>query len=229
MEKVIGLKVLIEANTGTDESPDYTVVAGQRDASINLTGDAIDTSSKDGDGWKTSQTGLLGWDADFDGVIVDTNAGLAAIETAFNTGAALLCRLVFPDGTRRRGLARVTSMPIKAPMAGEATYSVKMQGTGKLELDTATIDAPVIENPTQGQSPTPLNTVANCGENISVTNGADTRAAMAWQLTTAADPNFLTPVIDLIKKADSVNFYERYYTFNTYGPNALILGTDSKC
>ena len=199
-EKVIGLSILIEANTGTEQSPDYTVVAGQRDATLTPASDAIDTSSKDGNGWKTSAVGLKGWDMDLDGVYVDTSTGFTALETAFSAGTDILVRVSFPDGTKRRGAAKVTSMPIKAPMGGESTYSFKLQGNGALTTDTETTTAPTFT--------APLDEAINVAVEAAIvtaafaSSGIDTHAATQWQVTEDDDPTFAAPIIDTTTTTD---------------------------
>lgn len=202
--KVIGLKVLIEANVGTVLNPDFEVVAGQRDASINMAGDTIDTSSKDGDGWKTAAVGLLGWDADLDGIIVDTNAGLAAIEAAYNARTAVKVRMAFPDGSHKSGEALITSMPTKVPMGGEATYSVKMQGNGPLITDTGVITAPSITSPTSNETGVGLEDAATTAA-FAATGGTDTHSATRWQITNDTDTAFAAPVIDTTTTVDLIS------------------------
>jgi TP901-1 family phage major tail protein len=195
MAKVTGLQVILKANTGTPESPTYTVVGGQKDGSINITGDAIDVSSKDGDGWKEFLLGLKGWDMDLDGVIKENDAGAQALIDAFFNGDEILVKAEFPDGSFYSGNAVVVSMPIKAPMGGDATFTFKIQGTGALTPVTATVTAPTITEPTADDTAVvvtgPFTTSA-----FAYSTGSDTHAATQWQITTNADTTFEAPIVD---------------------------------
>ena len=53
-QEILGVDVLIY--TGNNE-----LIGGQRDCSISISGDQIDTTTKDNGNWKTSATGLLSW------------------------------------------------------------------------------------------------------------------------------------------------------------------------
>lgn len=196
MAKVIGLDVLLQVNTGTPESPIYTTVGGQKDASMNIAGDAIDVSSKDGSGWKEYKLGLKGWDMDLDGVIKESDTGIQELIDAFMNQTEILVKVLFPDGSFYVGNSVITSMPMKLGMAADATYTFKIQGTGALTQTTAIVTTPTITDPTQAEESVPVDETCDTSA-FAVSAGSDTHASSHWQITTNADTTFATPLLDI--------------------------------
>ena len=205
MAKVIGLDILLYANTGTPGSPVYTLVGGQTDATINLDADAIDVTSKDGDGWKEIKAGLRGWSIDADAVIKESDTAIAALRNAFMNKEAILVRMVFPDGTTYTGNAYVTSAPIKTPQGGAGTYTFKLEGNGPLtEQVGVSVDKPTVTDPTNGA--TGVSVTNTCTSSaFAVTGGSDTHANSQWQIAPVADTTFSTPVLDTLSPVDLVS------------------------
>ena len=52
-----GVDFLLKVNTGTAETPVWTVIGGQRGATLSLTAEQIDASNKQSGAWKTSVPG----------------------------------------------------------------------------------------------------------------------------------------------------------------------------
>ena len=63
-----GVDFLLKVNTGTKETPVWTVIGGQRGATLSLTAEQIDASNKQSGAWKTSVPGMMSWSIDADAV-----------------------------------------------------------------------------------------------------------------------------------------------------------------
>lgn len=128
----VGKDYLISINTGTVAVPVWTLVGGQRSGSLSRTADSIDVSHKTSGGWKSTKAGLRGWGIDLDGLVLLTDTGLEALETAFNTGVEVHVKFKYPDLKYRTGWAAVTDLSIDAPHDGEASIKGTLEGNGPL-------------------------------------------------------------------------------------------------
>jgi TP901-1 family phage major tail protein len=126
-----GVDFLIFVNTGTDQTPVYTKVGGQRGGTLNRDRETIDTTSKDNDGWADADYGLGSWSIDGDGLLVEDDTGLQELEDALMDEVVVKVRFQTAAGNKYEGNALVTSLPIEAPYDDTATYSVTLTGKGK--------------------------------------------------------------------------------------------------
>ena len=78
MSAIKGLDVLIKVGT--------QVVGGQRNASIELSSEPIDTTTKQAGGWTTKVAGIKSWTSSCDGVYFVDDAGIQAVYEAFEGG-----------------------------------------------------------------------------------------------------------------------------------------------
>ncbi len=78
MSKFKGVDVAIKV--------DGTVIAGQRGATLNRSGETLDTTTKDSNGWLENEAGMKEWGVDCDGLLIKDDVGFTALETAFNNG-----------------------------------------------------------------------------------------------------------------------------------------------
>lgn len=127
-----GVNFKIYVNKGTDEAPKFISVGGQRGGKLNRSGDSVDTTTKDDNGWKASRVGLLEWSIDGDGVYVENDEGYKLLEEAFLSTKTVLVRMGMESGLKYEGLANITDFPLDMPFDNDVTYTVKLQGTGAL-------------------------------------------------------------------------------------------------
>lgn len=132
-----GIKFLIMVNIGTSGTPTYSVIGGQRGATLNRTADEIDTSSKDNNGWGSSLAGLRKWSIEGDGLLYDSDAALTKLEDAFGMGDEIKVALTTPWGAKYEGSAYITDLSIEAPDDAAATIKYTLSGNGELKLVTA--------------------------------------------------------------------------------------------
>ena len=81
MAEIKGVDVLIKIGS--------QVIGGQRNATIEMSAETIDTTTKSSGGWSIKIAGLKSWTCSADGVFFIDDAGHKACETAF----LALCRI----------------------------------------------------------------------------------------------------------------------------------------
>jgi TP901-1 family phage major tail protein len=126
----MGVKFLIMINTGTEATPSYVKLAGQRGGTLNRESDTIDMSSKDGDGWADNEQGLNTWSIEGDGILSETDAGYEALETAWMDKKPVMVQFQTESGAKYQGTAIVTNLSIEAPHDDVASYSLTLEGKG---------------------------------------------------------------------------------------------------
>lgn len=132
MSAVTGVDFLIKVNTGTEGAPVWTVVAGQRDATLSMGTDEVDITSKDSGGWHEGIPSVRNWSIDFDALLIEGDAGLSALEDAYMSKTQVQVQLATPANNTYTGKATLTDFSYAAPYEGEATASGSLTGTGAL-------------------------------------------------------------------------------------------------
>lgn len=125
-----GIDFLIFINTGTDELPVWTKVAGQRGGTLNMSSDEIDLTSKDNYGFMDRDYGVQDWSIDGDGVFIEGDTSHDAIIDAFLAREVVRVRWTFPSGKSYEGDTIIGEFPIEAPYDDVATYSISLLGKG---------------------------------------------------------------------------------------------------
>lgn len=126
--KFKGIDFLLKIKTAET----FTVLGGQRGATLNRSAETMDVTTKDSGGWKENLAGLKEFSIDADGLIIDSNAAYQALEDAFNNGTPIDVELSTPNDTTYTGKVLVTDFPIELPYDDAVTYSVTLTGTGPL-------------------------------------------------------------------------------------------------
>ena len=126
MSVIKGLDVLIKVGS--------QVVGGQRNASVEMSAETIDTTVKTTGGWASKIPGIKSWTSSCDGVYFLDDAGLKAAQTAFMNGTAV--QLVFSnsEGLAYSGQAVITSMSVEAGQEDVVAYTISFEGTGALTV-----------------------------------------------------------------------------------------------
>jgi len=122
--KIKGIDVLVKIGA--------SAVGGQRGATLNRSGETIDTTTKDSEGWKENEAGLKEWGIDCDGLVVVDDTAYAALEAAFMASTEVTAEVAMPSGKKYSGTGIITDFPIEAPYDDEVTYSVSIVGNGAL-------------------------------------------------------------------------------------------------
>lgn len=129
------LKVEDSATPGT-----YITVGGARGASINMSADEIDVTTKDSAGWREKASSFKSWEVSHDGLILNGNTGFEELMDAYMNGTNVLIQFTYAgaEGTEEyAGECLISSIDLDAGYDAEATYSVALSGTGALSRTTA--------------------------------------------------------------------------------------------
>ena len=127
MAAIKGLDVLIKVGS--------TVVGGQRNASLEMSAETIDTTVKTTGGWASKITGIKSWTSSCDGVYFVDDAGLEAAQTAFMNGTAVSLEFSNSSGLSYSGQAVITSMAVEAGQEDIVSYTISFEGTGALTAE----------------------------------------------------------------------------------------------
>lgn len=126
------------------EGQAYKAYAASKECSIKISMDTSDSSSKDSGIWKDVVPGKLGWSLSTNGLFVSAEFDkLFALMTAREP---IDCAFDVPDNTGNEmpeggwslakghyeGKAYITSLDGSGPEEGDGTYSLELQGSGKL-------------------------------------------------------------------------------------------------
>lgn len=133
IDKLVGKNVLVYINYGenaTEAAPAWTLIGGQRGASLSMTADGIDATNKASDGWGETYAGIKSTELSMDGIINKNDEGYAALKDAFIKGEAVdLCRYA-TDGTADRNWYNITDLSDETPHDDMATFSMTAGGVG---------------------------------------------------------------------------------------------------
>lgn len=131
MAKVSGTDIYVKVNTGTEGSPVWTKVGGQKDASFSRSAETVDETDKDSAGWKENAQGHKSWNIDFDMFLIEDDSGFIEIEDSYDNGTKKQFQLITPTKTYQ-GKAVVTGLDISAPDGDKSTASFSLVGTESL-------------------------------------------------------------------------------------------------
>ena len=127
MSAIKGLDVLIKVGS--------QVVGGQRNASLEMSAETIDTTVKTTGGWAAKIPGIKSWTSSCDGVYFVDDAGLEAAQTAFMNGTAVSLEFSNSNGLSYSGQAVITSMSVEAGQEDIVSYTISFEGTGALTAE----------------------------------------------------------------------------------------------
>lgn len=139
MSEVRGIDVLIYTPIGGVN----VAVAGQRDATLSIKADKIDTSTKTNSGFKTALSGLREWSISLDCVNYDNENEEAAKEAqralrqAAIDGTNVTVVMALGDEEVYTGLAAVTGVDLTGPMSDVSMSSFTLDGAGALSYEYA--------------------------------------------------------------------------------------------
>lgn len=110
-------------------------ISGQQGLTINRSAESIEITSKDtAGGWKSKIAGMKEWSIDNDGLYVPNDESHTILSNAFDKGDPVCIKVV--NGKTKKGmfggLAVITDYPIEAPFDDAMTYSLTLEGMGKL-------------------------------------------------------------------------------------------------
>lgn len=127
---MLGADVLVYLKgTGTAAA---TLIGGQRGASLEISRDTIETTTKGTGITRSYIAGLASWSVSCDALVIDNETSFKLFRNAILEGTAIVKLEIKIGKTIYTGDAVITSYSLDAPYDAEATYSVSFQGTGAL-------------------------------------------------------------------------------------------------
>lgn len=129
---VLGADVLVYLK-GTDDE-EVTLIGGQRGASLQISRDTIETTTKETGIVRSYVAGLASWSVSCDALVIDNETSFGLFGIALLEGTAMVELEIRIGDMILTGDAVITSYSLDAPYDAEATYSVSFQGSGALTL-----------------------------------------------------------------------------------------------
>ena len=126
MAAIKGLDVLVKVGS--------QVVGGQRNASLEMSAETIDTTVKTTGGWASKIPGMKSWTSSCDGIYFLDDVGLAAAQTAFMNGTEVKLEFSKGEDLVYSGQAVITSMSVEAGQEDVVAYTISFEGTGALTV-----------------------------------------------------------------------------------------------
>lgn len=133
-QHVRGIDVKIKVNTGTDQSPVWTVVAGQQGAKLKDQVETIEITSKDSGNYKEFEYGFGEWQIECEGLVVVNDDGFEALRDAMRNHTKVKVEWYEAGGKTYEGMALVTEIPLEAAFDEMLKYQVHLKGTGAYTL-----------------------------------------------------------------------------------------------
>lgn len=124
-----GTDVLLLCNTGTPETPVFTIVGSQRNLSREETSEEIDVSSKTSRAMRVLP-GRYGSTMSLEALYVPTHASYTALQNANRDGELILVRISVDGAETEEADAMVTSMSEEWPDQQESVISVELRIDG---------------------------------------------------------------------------------------------------
>jgi len=125
-----GVDILILVDTGTEGTPQWTPVGGQRGATLSESRETIDVTHKASGGYKEYEYGIGEWTISCDGVYIPDDIAYKALQDALRQKKKIKVRWQEGGNDTFEGTALVISRDLEGPYDGESTYSMELQGTG---------------------------------------------------------------------------------------------------
>jgi len=180
---------------------DGTIIAGQRELTLSIKADKIDTSVKTNAGWKTSLAGLKEWSVSLDCVTYfgDQAAGQRAIRQAAVEGKNIDVVVAVGEEEVYAGNASISGLDISGPMSDVSMSSFSLEGASALSCEfapeyvsaaidaakkvvTLTFDTTVLSNAADSAALKAAVTVATDGTAYKALGASDTVAVTAGKL-----------------------------------------------
>lgn len=149
-------------------------IKGQQGLTINRSADSIEITSKDTeDDWKSKIAGMKEWSIDTDGLYYVSDTSHTALSTAFENGEPVCVKVVNKKSKKGMfaGFAVITDYPLEAPHDDAVTFSITLEGQGKLvDLTANPLDTDTMP---QGMAAVETASVSTTSANTSGTGGSD--------------------------------------------------------
>lgn len=133
-EKLLGKNVLVFLNYGegaTEESPVWSLIGGQRDASYNDSADEIDVSDKNSSGYGDSEPGMKTIELTVEMIVKTNDDTVNELRDAYDNDEAVDILRWSKNGRSIRNWYIITGLEESATYDDAAILSVTLKGKGK--------------------------------------------------------------------------------------------------
>ena len=110
-------------------------IKGQQGLTINRSSDSIEITSKDTEGdWKDKIAGMKEWSIDTDGLFYASDTSHTTLSTYFDNGDPVCIKVVNKKQKKGMfaGFSVITDYSLEAPHDDAVTFSMSLEGKGKL-------------------------------------------------------------------------------------------------
>lgn len=126
---------VLQVNTGTTQSPTWTPIIERAQLNVNKTGEPIDMTSFDSQGFRDRRPGLRSMSLDANGNYVPTDDGWEAIEDAWLDGEVVELRALWRDNDGGQVgwqvEATITNVGETANIGDKVETSLSFDGNGR--------------------------------------------------------------------------------------------------
>jgi predicted secreted protein len=126
LQGVAGFNCVLKAGGNT--------VGKAQDVELPMTATEVDTSTRDGAGWKSFIQGLKEWGATIDHLWVPSNAAYQALRDAFLNGTEIAVEFEDDGGDGFSGNALVMGLTLGQPLDDAVTIPITIKGNGALSV-----------------------------------------------------------------------------------------------
>jgi predicted secreted protein len=132
-DKIDSITVVVQVNTGTEGSPTWTTVGGQKNATLTRTVRTEDTTTKDVTSrYATAIVGYKEWSVSCGALKVESDTGYAALEAAFNNNTKVQLRWTKASTGVFTGYGWSTDIKETSSEKGPVTLDISFQGDGPI-------------------------------------------------------------------------------------------------
>ena len=134
-----GKDTLLSINIGTDSTPAWTVIGGQRNTPLTRKANTLDASHKTSGGWESKVPGLKSWSISYSGLHIATDDGLKVLDYAYSNGKQVNVKLTYKNGSFRTGWAYITEYDDDCAHDAISTVKVTLEGVGAISELTPSV------------------------------------------------------------------------------------------
>lgn len=133
VQALAGKDLILSVWDSTGET--LLAIKGQQGLTINRSADSIEITSKDTEGdWKSKIAGMKEWSIDTDGLYYTSDTSHTSLSTAFENGDPVCIKVVNKKLKKGMfaGFSVITDYSLEAPHDDAVTFSMTLEGQGKL-------------------------------------------------------------------------------------------------
>jgi TP901-1 family phage major tail protein len=130
--EVAGIDLLIYVNLGTEQEPEWTLVGGQRGATLRRVTEVADARHKSSGAWPNRVQTFLDWSITGDAVVIEDDTAMEALEFAWRARDDVQVQIQRESNITETGPAVIADLSLNAPHTDVATISIDLQGNGEL-------------------------------------------------------------------------------------------------